>query len=522
VRAIERKVSSPDHGSLVVAFFVLLAACVTWYTWHSGTSGFLFDDAMYLLMADFFSPYVQTNPYVQAFVMQESRFPPGLPLLIAFLGGGSQSMGVAHLVIAGTFVASAVAYFLWMRHASVSLPMALGAVCVFCLLPGTLSLVLDVWSEYLYLAFVFTALYLAERARQGYGRTPELLHASAFCIGLSILTRTVGIALFGAFVLFLLPLRANRKLLYMLVAILPYGVWHLIKVINGYHGGYIEDMAPYATWSGLASLVTSEIPQRIPLIWNAWNVNLNVNDGSAAPLAALSGLLLGLAVVGLVQRLTRQGIDAYYAVGYIGLIVAWPYPDHMTRFVYPLVPFGIFYALVGSTWMMSFLTTLRTVPRHGAAAFVLAGSLVLIVPNALSVGQRFLTPLPEPVPEDFRHTRYWLRGDLAATKWEIERRSRVIALLNRIRSRIPEDQCVYATHSPFVMLHTQRVSVLYSKQFSWDDLQKCRYYLVMNLGTRDFPPMYPAEQLSRLGAKPVDVIRDSRGLVNGILLERAS
>jgi len=81
----------------------------------------------------------------------------------------------------------------------------------------------------------------------------------------------------------------------------------------------------------------------------------------------------------------------------------------MTRFIYPLVPIALLY-------IFAVVPTIARIVEQspGLTAWANAGLaallLLMIVPNAAAVASRFSAPVPEPIPEDSRHTRNWLEG----------------------------------------------------------------------------------------------------------------
>src|SRR5215475_2636051 len=84
--------TSPHDGTVSVAETELPGLadhCVIAAT-HTGR--FFSDDAVYLLMADAFSPFVAADPALFDYVLRESLFPPFYPLLLGWLGAGSATL----------------------------------------------------------------------------------------------------------------------------------------------------------------------------------------------------------------------------------------------------------------------------------------------------------------------------------------------------------------------------------------------------------------------------------------------
>jgi hypothetical protein len=83
-------------GSLrALAFLVLAVAYLIW-GWSSVLGDFGGDNAVYLLTAQYLSPYAPASDLAAQFA-RGSAFPPLFPLLLALTGGG-ESLLTAHIV----------------------------------------------------------------------------------------------------------------------------------------------------------------------------------------------------------------------------------------------------------------------------------------------------------------------------------------------------------------------------------------------------------------------------------------
>lgn len=499
----------PDNR-LVLLILLLLAVVMPAYTWHEDTSGFLTDDAGYLMIADFFSPWFDGNVYVETLNMLRTRFPPVFPIVIALFGGGSQNMGAAHLATGMTFLLAALLLYVWVRTSLCRPKLALACLVVFALLPETLIYVLELRSELLYLAFLlgtFVALDAADRAN---AHRHELLLAASVLVGLCILTRVVGVCLLAAFLIHLFINRTPRKYLYAFTAVALPACWYVIKAINGYSNMYTDDLARYASYDGLWLLLTNDIPLNAWLMLTSWGINLGAGDDASLFHEAVAVGLLLLALIGFVQRIQIRRPDVVYVIFYIAVYLVWPHPDHMTRFVYPLIPIGLLYIFVGAR-----LIAETAEQNPGRISWINAGivllMLLLIVPNALSVTSRFMTPVPDHVPDDFRHTRAWLEGrDTEHTRSGVEIKSNVVSLLKRSARYLDEHECIYADHRPLVMLYTQRPAIRLPPDLAPGNLKRCEYLFVMNLKAEHMPK-YPLNIVEHERLELVDIQHDIKG-----------
>ncbi len=497
---------------------VVMAAVFPVFAWHENTAGFLTDDGMYLLMADFFSPYYNANHHIQQFIIDQSRFPPAFPVLIALLGGGSANMPAAHLVTCATFIASGVMLYIWARRTLDSRELAAACLAIYALLPKTLVYVTEIWSEFLYMALVLAVLILLDIAARSPSqrRVRETLCAAALFIGVAVLTRTIGVALFAAFVIFLVLQPVRQRFLYIGIAVSLPVFWQIVKVINGYGGGYTGDLEKYFSTSGIQVLLLEDLPANASLLLASWGRHFAVTPAASWPLQAASILLLVLALAGAAQRAMNRRPDVHYAAVYLAIILVWPYPDHNTRFLYPLIPLALVYMFIGLGLIAPAVG--GQVPQYVRAALVL-GLLALVYPNAVFVVDRFHEPVPEHIPGDYRHTRQWLRGsDIERIHREADQKATVIRLLERAGEHFGRRQCVYSAHPISTMLYADRISIIVPRTVSIERLWVCRYLIAVNLQTV-YEPNYPLHEVDRDRLTLLDAERDHRGAPQAFLFE---
>lgn len=499
----------PDNRLLLLVL-LLLAAVIPAYTWHEDTSGFLTDDAGYLMMADFFSPYFEGNVYVDTLNMLRTRFPPVFPIVIALFGGGSQNMGAAHLATGVTFLLAALLLYVWVRTSLCRPKLALACLVVFALLPETLIYVLELRSEFLYLAFLLATFVALDAADRSERYRHELLLAASVLVGLCILTRVVGVCLLAAFLIHLFINRIPRKHLYAITAVALPACWHVIKAINDYSNMYTDDLARYASYDGLWRLLANDIPLNAWLMLTSWGTNFGAGGDASWFHEAVAAVLLLLALLGFATRIRARQPDAFYVIFYVAVYLVWPHPDHMTRFVYPLVPIGLLYIFVGTRLIAGIGKQAPvSIPLLNAGIVLLM--LLLIVPNALSVTTRFMTPVPDHVPDDFRHTRGWLEGrDTQFIRKEVEIKSNVVSLLKRSARHLAENECIYADHRPLVMLYTQRPAIRLPSNLAPGNLRRCEYLFVMNLKA-EHTPKYPLDVIEHERLELMDIQHDIKG-----------
>src|SRR5690606_12486413 len=68
------------------------------------------------------------------------------------------------------------------------------------------------------------------------------------------------------------------------------------------------------------------------------------DPGLASHTGIVLVVLAGLAVLGWLPRLRLLHLDALFLLAYLAMILLWPHPAHMRRFLYVVLPLGLVYA----------------------------------------------------------------------------------------------------------------------------------------------------------------------------------
>jgi hypothetical protein len=240
-------------GTIVaVTLFVALAAFLYALSWNSEYAGFPSDDAFYLLMADGFSPYRPADPGLTGYVMSQSVFPPFYPLLLAALGGGSADMLISHWITTTTLLLSLLVFGLWVHQETRNLWLAIWLACIFAVLPETLLLDLETFSEFPYLLLSLLAIWLAARDEERIWNIAVV----ALCIGLASITRSAGISLAVAFGVWLFCQRMRGRALWLALALAlaPSAIWLIYRSRGVSQAGY------GAGWIWVGELLRDEGP----------------------------------------------------------------------------------------------------------------------------------------------------------------------------------------------------------------------------------------------------------------------
>ena len=501
-----QKLSTPRRGRattfMVLTFFVLAAGLYA-FSWNHEVAGFLSDDAIYLLMADAFSPYASPEPALTAYVMRETLFPPLYPLLMAVLGAGSGSLLWAHVSTTTTLVLALGLYGFWI-HSEVRDPVpAIGLLVIFALAPGTLLQNLEILSEFPYLMLSMLALWSGERARRtdrGYGLT-------ALAVGLATLTRTAGLSLLVAFGFWLFRHRVRGRTKWFGISLLPYLLWLLYRSwIAPTKGGYVSLWEHSPASPGL---ISAFLEKQASALWQALLNTVDFRPSLVTQVVLGITLLLGAPVWA--RRLWSGRLDAWYLLVGSVMTLLYPFPGYFTRLFLPWIPIIWFYAYLGILGISRVKVQIRGKPAL-AYAF-LAALLLASAPSLGFMFERLAEPI-EPGMTAWKHTRYWFRTtDMSSIRADVRFRHDLIAAIKDVSQYVPQGECVFGAHAAISMLYSRRVfQQAPSPDVSDADFARlsngCHYFFLVPIagqsGNARVEPYYPQD---RLLADNIDLVQ---------------
>lgn len=465
-------------GGLIVSF-----ACYAWLGTRNPHVGFLADDALYLLMAEILSPYREAMGAVYGHVARYSQLPPFFPLLLAFAGAGPDHLLPARLVTAACMAAAWFVALAWFRQRGLSRPLALASALFCAFTPVTLLYASELWSEGLYVGLALLAL-LFEGALS---RRPSLVAVALLgvLVGCALETRSIGLALIPALSVGLWRRRGAAVPVFLLAVALTYAAFAPLDMgaaAPSYPalmvGHYVADPVAAATAQLDAAFA------RLPAA--ALYEYFLLRD--VTPWQGLALGLIGLCVLrGLWRELRERSVAGIYVVTYLGIVLVWPFPDHLGRFLYPLLPWLCLFAWRGASarW-----------PVAGAVPLALAA--LLAAPGLYALAGRAMTPVPAAGFDDFRMTRYWLdasrQGDVLDQMAGLRAH---LAASERVASQVDADACVYTTDIPLVLLHGRRPAFLPppAARMAQGPPWGCAYFLLSSQAAAGRPAFYPLDFL---------------------------
>jgi len=475
--------------SLLIAGFLSLAIAYYIWTWSYELGDFGGDNAFYLLTALHFSPWSPADEVATYFASQ-SQYPPLYPLVLALFGGG-ESLLAAHVVTTTILLLAFVAFYHWIRRAGISPLIGVLAVLLFALLPGTYIQALSVLSENLYLLFVLSSMIAIEAFEKN--KRPVYLWLAAIGVACALLTRSVGVALGSAFVLFLLIRRPARYWIPVFIAFVPAALWQLVGHQEGQ--GYVSSFLVKYSNGSLGS-VFGRLWEQLIVLWHGWAANFA---------ASFVGIVIAsfLAVIGMAGAARRAyffKVDGLYIVAYLLLIVIWPYPAEAQRFMFVAIPILLAQGL---------LLVADTLPRLRVDRFAIDFQLLLLVavslvviPGLLLTIGRFVAPIPERI-ETFRRTQNWYvpnpHGALVAG-WAGKL---LVEHMKEVRKYVPANDCVYGIKPSILGFYARRISVIPPPVHFTDiefaqylDQTRCRFFYAFGYDSPSFPvPFYPLNRL---------------------------
>ncbi len=360
-------------GIIVATLTLAFAAACAQFVRQPALATFADDSVSYLVMAQVFSPWQPASPAVSAAFPMEAVYPPLFPLVLA-LAGAAQDIAWAHALTALILAASLpLAYLLGCRWLG-SRGSAAAAVAATALLPEMWINAKGILSEPLFCLFLLGALPALEAER-------KRVWLIALLMACMLLTRAAALAPIVAYAAWALTRRGENlrsraiAALPALAAVAAYAVWVLLKPGEG-GDGYARILSDYAARLGAAAnplaLIGASLHRQAAAIGEGWLGSLLVFWVEGRPVRTALAVAVGvLALAGLVLRVIAGKADGWMIAAYLLMFLVWPFYDQMGRFLFPVLPMLLLYALVAAG------RALAAARRPAALGHGLAAVLVL-------------------------------------------------------------------------------------------------------------------------------------------------
>ncbi len=477
----------------LVAILSTLFFC--WISVRSEYVGNLSDAAVYLSQSDYFSPF-RPAPYdIGAAMFYEYSFPPLFPLVLALLGGGSEHPQLSYIATSIMMGAALGTVYLWMRSLPLAISAALTMTLAFGLLPASLLTAMGMQSEPLYVAMIFAGL-ACWNLRASIPRTAPL---GAGLIGLSSLVRMVGVSAIAALLIawFLDPGR-RYKILIPLLALAPITAWLLLRMAAGMNESYVDFVRQDSVGATL-SFVANQIARNPAAMWSGLVRGFDLLGLQHATAAVV--LFTGVFCVGWGVRLRRCELDALYLLFYLGIILLWPFPNHMRRFLQIVLPIYLVYIYLGSITLASSFDS-RFVRRTVSGAVLIAIIIVMAPSTGIMIGQ--VIAAKGTAAEDYVRAPQWYEYDTPTNAAKVMGRvRRVLDAMRGIDELLPPAICVSSAIYAYIPMYGHRRAVplpgiLVGDQAFFEALKECPYVFMMSGSVwppSAFPSMYPHERI---------------------------
>ncbi len=459
-----RRVSRFHPNTVLAAVVTAIAGYIALrFVWLDGLPSFADDGVSYLIMARYLTPFFPRSEIItQAFLYE--HYPPLFPALLA-LTGGSHSFVAAHLTVIACFLGALLLVYFWSARTLDSTPLGLLVLLIFAASPGSWVNLLGVLSENLYLLLSLLVLYHydARVAARDFGWRDSLVLAALLALVLS--TRTVGVSLIAAYLLTqaferrsLRALLRPRTLAPALLPVLAAAAWYAARPTLG-TSSYVEDIARLlgdltsgrldaGGWSALL------LPQ-LSALYDAWFVAFLVYWRSEyAPTYIIVALLGVLALYGLVIRLARNRLDAWYVLVHLLVLLVWPYPGQFTRFIYAILPMLILHAAYALIVLATRVNQPSVRAWFARAALILV--LVSILPTTAFLHARASYRTLAPSMDYTRVTQFYRLPGLVKAENAALWHENLRLDMERIKATTPPDAAIMWYTPNFISLLAQR------------------------------------------------------------------
>ena len=307
------------------------------------------DNASYLLMAEWFSPY-QTTPEIISEAASRQTYPPLFPLVLALLGASSDYLW-AHRIVGVSFLLACIFLYLLAKKMLQSEALSIVVVVGFVIMPASWVNLLGILSENQYLAISLAVCLLFRYSSQRWRHFGFL----SVMVTALVLTRSVGLSMVVALLIatWLGPARFPKsRFRWVLVCVTPV----IVTIIWSQFLATSSEAHYLTLWSNLVRDISeSGIREVLNLlafqgtrIFEAM-VTAFIHHWTTESEVTFFLLLLVLAIglIDLLARLRRKELEAIYFLTFLGVLLLWRAEGQMWRLVYPIIPLLLIFMVSG-------------------------------------------------------------------------------------------------------------------------------------------------------------------------------
>jgi hypothetical protein len=473
-----------QHACFVALLLIATPLYLAW-AWSDGIGQLGGDCGAYLMMAEHYAPHGGASPAHLEAATYTSRFPPLYPMLLAWTGGAA-SLLAAHQVTTLCLLLALIPLYAWGLGTGLTRRTAVLPPLLLLLIPCTWTLALLIESEYLYLGLSLLALWLMSLYRAGGGR--NVLLGAALAVSAALLARSIGFTLLPALVVAAWRAPRRQLCLALLLALFPALAWALLHHVNT---SYTELLARSYDDGGFWTALRAQLATELPALWRGFRGDFT-SSGNPLP-GSLAAMLACLGLAAALLRLRRLEPDAVYALGNLGVLTLWPYPDEAGRFLWVLLP--LFF-----TQILLLGRDLRG-PRVLAPAVALA-VLAMAGPQIAEAAQRRHAARDSDIPGAGTFID-WYDPDPDLSRNVVGAQVSIIGAMESLEQAVPPDDCVISVRPDLISyfgrvrgVPVPRNSV--PEPYFTELLHRpgCHYVFVLNSEAEGDPALHPMQRLS--------------------------
>lgn len=422
--------------------FAIIAVLYYVWTWSPILAELGGDNAIYFLTANLFSPY-STPLSISAHFAANNQYPPLYPFILGILGGGNNIL-IAHLITTTILLIAMLVMYKWIICEGPGRLHSLVLIIVFAMIPGVYIQALSVHSENLYILFTVSVLCVIAFK----DNKEKWIWVAAILVACCSMTRSAGISMILAFIIYLFINKENNKLLLSAVAFIPAIAWSFKNNNSG--PSYMTLLSDHYS-SDFLSLIINQIITNSVYMLDVWCSTFT--QGMSGRL--ILSIFAVICILSLFYRLYMRKLDGIYAFLYISMIISWPYPAESMRLLIPVIPILLVQTSIcmedlASRWNSSYSSSF-------GSAIILASLLLILIPNLILTINRFnLTVDDYLVP--YKRTYAWYNPSLSRAIQGVKINRAIVSSLEKAKSYIPAGQCIYSIKPSIISLYTDRIS----------------------------------------------------------------
>ncbi len=440
----------------LVVLLVAVAAVALPFVEHDQLSAFGNDAVSYLLMARCWSPH-ETPTAMEVAGCAMENYPPLFPTILALTGAADDFL-LAHRLVVFFFLGALVATWLLARRLLINRSAVFLTVGLMVMAPLLWTRIQEILSESVYLLISLAVLVFFEaRFKERHPSVREL-----FWLGVGVtalmMTRTLGLAMAAALVTVTLldPARRSaqpgRLLAPAVLALVVSGLWSLANPPGGEvkYGQSLELVAG-------GDLLALAVNQAVNLA-DSWIYAFALYwqpGGARFWLIIVFGLF---ALLGLLWRLRHWTLDGWYVFFYLGIILAWPFPGQMPRFLFGVFPLLVIYGVYGMVVLAGFFQG-----RGGNRWLPLLLPLLMLAvsaPSARFFALRAAQETPVTGMDFTAHVGFFRQMDLKRAEADAFTHGALLQDMERIRQSTPPEARVMWFMPSFLPLLAGRHGVI--------------------------------------------------------------